>query len=351
MKQCLSFPLGLGLTALGLLLASRPARAEVVQPSKAFAVQEVRNVPYWQARAADPVRHRLDLYLPQGKREFPVVVFVHGGAWMLGDKNFFGWGPDIGTYFASQGIGVVMPSYRLSPAVKHPEHVKDVARAVAWTFGNIRKYGGRADQLFLCGHSAGGHLVALLATDPTYLKAEGLKPSVIKGVIAVSGVYRIGPVKLDLGIPEQAANSALALLRALQTPKTGPTVVKAFAVMPAAAPVKLDMRVNLFGPAFGTDPKVLEQASPLNHVKAGLPPFLLIYADHDLPLLPAMAREFAQRLQEAKCPVQLLKINDRDHEMVMFEATTASDPVARAIQQFLAKYTGKAAKATPRKQP
>src|SRR5205823_5671892 len=106
------------------------------------------------------------------------VFFVHGGAWRNGDKSgILGVYSALGRFLVRHGLGAVIINYRLSPAVRHPAHVQDVAKAFAWTHKNIARYGGRPDQIFLCGHSAGGHLVALLATDPTYLKAEGLTPA------------------------------------------------------------------------------------------------------------------------------------------------------------------------------
>jgi hypothetical protein len=94
---------------------------------------------------------------------------------------------------------------------------------------------------------------------------------------------------------------------------------------------------------FGSDPKILKKASPLTYVKAGLPPFLLIYADHDLLWLPEIAQEFAGALKKVSCEVQTLQVKDRDHEDVMFKATSSDDPVAQAICKFAADHTGKAA--------
>jgi acetyl esterase/lipase len=334
---------GAALLALGSG-AARSAGAEQAKPGRstpqvaANTVREVKNLSYWQGRDADAVRHRLDLYLPKGKKGFPVIMFVHGGAWMLGDKSFFGWGGDIGRHFARQGIGAVLPSYRLSPGVKHPGHVQDLARALAWVRKNIAGYGGDAEQLFLCGHSAGGHLVSLLATDARYLRAVGLKPAAVKGVIAVSGVYRLPEIRFR-ATPAPAAAAARAGGERGSANRPGPV-----GTTPSRTPTLFGFRFNPFSPVFGSDVKVLKKASPLTHVKAGLPPFLLIYADHDLPLLPGMAREFARALKKASCEVQTLQIKDRDHEDVMFRATTADDPVARAICQFAADHATEAVK-------
>jgi acetyl esterase/lipase len=313
--------LAVGTLLPGLLAPLAAAADRSATPS--FQVGEVRDVPYWESKTADAGRHKLDLYLPRTKKPFPVVVFVHGGAWVMGDKSFFGWGEDIGRYYASRGIGAVLPSYRLSPRVKHPDHVKDLARAFAWTVRHIGRYGGRPDQLYLCGHSAGGHLAALLATDDSYLKAEGVKLSSVKGVIAVSGVYRIPEINLNLKLPAWSTD-----------------ILGAFGSSgKAKARVSVDIQVNLClsptAPIFGTDSKIIHDASPLHHVRAGLPPFLLIYSDHDLPFLPQMAQEFARKLTESKCEVSTLEAAGRDHETVMFYATVDTDPVARAIRKFV----------------
>jgi acetyl esterase/lipase len=195
--------------------------------------------------------------------------------------------------------------------VKHPEHVKDVARAFAWAHRNIAKFGGDPDRLFIGGHSAGGHLAALLATDEQYLKAEGLSRKDVRGVIAVSGVYRI-PDKLEFMWVSEGGLGA-----------------------------KVELQTNPFDLVFGKTHKKREGASPLCHVCAGLPPFLIAYCDHDLPLMPEMAEEFAKALKDKKCDAELLKVEDRNHNNIMFKATRADDPLAGAMLDFIAKHGSK----------
>ncbi|HKI31232.1 MAG TPA: alpha/beta hydrolase fold domain-containing protein, partial [Gemmataceae bacterium] len=155
-----------------------------------FEVKEVKDIAYYEGDDADPKKHKLDLFLPKGQKDFPVLIFVHGGAWVFGDRKMYG---SLGNTFAKNGIGTVVISYRLTPQVQHPGHIEDVARAFAWTHENIGKYGGKADQIFVSGQSAGGHLTALLATNETYLKAHKLSLKDIKGAIPISGVYTIVP--------------------------------------------------------------------------------------------------------------------------------------------------------------
>jgi acetyl esterase/lipase len=136
-----------------------------------YEVQERLDIRYHDA--CD--RQVLDVLRPKGLDNRPVVLFVHGGAWMIGDKCLFGLYRGFGRFLAKHGIVAIMINYELSPAAKHPEHIKDVARAFAWTRRHVMDYGGDPDRIFLCGHSAGAHLVSLLATNESYLKDERLR--------------------------------------------------------------------------------------------------------------------------------------------------------------------------------
>src|SRR5947209_1799869 len=122
-----------------LALAARPATAAETT-ARPPEVQTVRDVPYYEGADADPVKHKLDLFLPKGQKDFPVLFFVHGGAWMHGDKNYFGVYSAFGKQFARHGVGAVLTNYRLSPGVQHPDHIKDLARAFASTHQHIAKY-------------------------------------------------------------------------------------------------------------------------------------------------------------------------------------------------------------------
>ncbi len=301
-------------------------------PADALAVEQVRNLAYYEGPGADSVRHRLDLYYPKDVKNYPVVVLVHGGAWIMGDNRCCGLYSAVGEFLASRGIGAVLPNYRLSPAVKHPAHVQDVARALAWTRANIAAYGGRPDQIFLAGHSAGGHLVALLATDESYLKAEGLRTTDIKGVIALSGVYRIPAGSLDVAL---GGATPLAFRLDELAPLRGESSRGWSKLFRSGLP----LRLNVFAPAFGNDRQVREHASPVNHVRRGLPPFLILSAENDLPTLPAMADEFHQALVDQGCSAHLLTIENRNHNSILFRAITTDDPVAGAMVNFIGRNT------------
>ena len=263
--------------------------AETQKPNAPkYEVQAERNLAYYKGPDADKIKHRLDLFLPKGKTDFPVVMFVHGGAWMFGDKDFFGVHEAVGRMFARHGIGAAVISYRLTPTVQHPEHIKDVARAFAWLHENVKKYGGRPDEIFLCGHSAGGHLVALLATDESYLKAHGLALSDIKGVMPMSGVYMI---------PD-----------------------------------------NLFNSVFGKDSETRKKASPLRDVHPGCPPFFIVYGDDDFPTCGLVSESFCKALKENKVTADSLEIKKRNHIDIITGAGKDDDPCAKALVEFVMKH-------------
>jgi acetyl esterase/lipase len=292
-------------------------------------IEEVLDVPYKAGPGTDPFRHRLDMFLPKNKKDFPIIVLVHGGGWDMGDNRSAGLYSSVGQFLASQGIGAVLPNYRLSPAVKHPEHVKDVAKAVAWARSHAGKFGGDAGRLYLMGHSAGAHLVALLAADESYLKAEGMKSADIKGVIAFSGVYRI-PEGLMYGALGGSGPRSLRIEQML--PLRGDSA-PSWKWQPPGVPVAVD----IFGPAFGDSDKQRAEASPITHVRRDMPPFLILSPEHELPTLGPMADEFHAALRDKACDAKLLRVPKRNHNSLIFSAITPQDQAARAIVEFVLK--------------
>jgi acetyl esterase/lipase len=280
-----------------------------------FEVKEVRDVVYRPlAEGEDAVKNKnkLDLYLPQGPRDFPVMLFIHGGAWFFGDKNQLGLYHHLATYWARRGVGVVVANYRLSPGVKHPAHVQDVAKAFAWTKQNIARYGGDTSQLFISGQSAGGHLVSLLATDESYLRAEGAKISDIRGVLSLSGVYTL---------PSGMGVSSLPAVTGVPSGKE-----------------TLQGRRARFASVFGTDPKVLRAAAPIAHIHDGLPPFLVLYAENDPKILRDMATEFVAALKKEKQSAVLVEALGRNHISELVFLGFKNDPVAEAMTTFLRQH-------------
>lgn len=137
-------------------------------------------------------RERLDIFMPKGGgAPRPVRIYFHGGFWMSRDKE--------DTHFVVQGQAeagaiVISVEYALIPSVDMTELLRQCRAAVVWAWRNAAGYGGDADRLYVAGHSAGGHIAAMmLATDWT---AEGLPADAVKGGCCVSGIFDLTPVRL-----------------------------------------------------------------------------------------------------------------------------------------------------------
>lgn len=146
-----------------------------------------KDIPYMDASLAgyDKPSHSLDVYAPNkvaGKKN-KVIIFIHGGAWKGGSKD----SPrhrNVGKSFAKNGIVAVVINYRLWPETKYYGMAADCAKAFAWVEKNIGQYGGDPNEIYVSGHSAGGHLAALITTDSTYLMKEGFPAkSPIRGCV------------------------------------------------------------------------------------------------------------------------------------------------------------------------
>lgn len=163
---------------------------------------------------ADPNLNRLDVYAPtaaSGGRA-PIVVYVHGGSWRVGDKSNSIL--DKARLFTDAGYVFVSVNYRLSPdppnssnpsRVRFPAHPDDLGEALRWLRDNARGFGGDPSRLILVGHSAGAHLASLVSTRLAFVRAYGVDPSSIRGTVALD------TATLDLTERADPATSPLSL--------------------------------------------------------------------------------------------------------------------------------------------
>lgn len=218
-----------------------------------------QDIPYVASVAADfdATHQQLDVYAPRKKpaAQQPVVVFIHGGNWNSGSKSQYGF---IGRELARQGMVAVIVDYRLSPAVQVPAMAADCARAVQWTVAHIAEYGGDPNRIFLMGHSAGGGLAALLATDNTLFTQLGLPINPVRGAVLND------PAGLDM----------YDYLKKMQYPGD-----------------------RQYLKSFGNNPAGWRQVSAMHHVTAASPPFLLFVGGHTYPSILHSSEAFRQRLQ------------------------------------------------------
>jgi acetyl esterase/lipase len=258
-------------------------------------------VPYDPAAPDDPKR-QLDLYLPGG-RDFPTVVFVHGGGWAWGDRTQRFGGADvyrnIGRFLASQGIGTAVIGYRLIWTVEWRDQLGDVARAVSWVQAHVGELGGRADRVFLMGHSAGAQLAARIATDPAWLAAAGGDVAGVCGVAAVSGAgYDMGDI---------------------ETYRAG-------------------FDPLYFAERFGgsrLDGSWWLDASVVPWLDAGDPPFLVISATGESGALRRQSALFVAALHEANVETTSVVVRGSSHERIILELSRADKTAGPAVLAFV----------------
>jgi arylformamidase len=132
----------------------------------------------------------LDVF-PSAESDAPVVVFIHGGYWRSLDKSDHSF---IAPAFASEGACVVIPNYDLCPAVTIPQIALQAAQALAWTWRNVVRFGGNPDRISVIGHSAGGHLAAMMLACQWPRMGSDLPPDLVRNALAISGLYELESV-------------------------------------------------------------------------------------------------------------------------------------------------------------
>lgn len=272
------------------------------------AIQTVRDLPYRETGGAASPKQRLNLFVPTGSG-WPVVIFVHGGGWDSGDRNERLGGHDyynnIGRYLAAHGIGTAVVSYRLLPQVTWPEQVDDVAAATAWVHQHIGEYGGDPAALFLMGYSAGGQLATRVALDPHARERHGLPATAVCGVIPVSGV--------GFDMTDQL------------TYKQGPE---------DDGGLEYDYLRIRFA-AGSRDDRWAVAASPIQFVRAGGPPFLILYAEGEQRLFHRQAAVLDSTLRAASVSSRVIVVPARSHARMVLALSRDDQTAGPAIRTFV----------------
>jgi acetyl esterase/lipase len=234
-------------------------------PLRSRSVDLVKNVDYW----GDGIRrHRLDVVRPAGATGgAPVMVYIHGGAWVMGEKREQGK-PMLYELVARGWVGVAI-NYRLSPRATWPDHIVDCKRAIAWVREHIAEYGGDPSFIALSGGSAGGHLAALAALtpgDPVWQPEFESADTSVDACIPFYGV---------MDMTGEASGSG----------KYGPGLLDL-----------LEKRVMKVSSS--EHPEVFQQASPTRRVHRGAPPFFVLHGTNDTLVPVEVARRFVAALRE-----------------------------------------------------
>lgn len=209
---------------------------------------------------------RLDIYTPDGAERAPVVVFFYGGRWSEGSKDDYKF---VGQALASRGFVAVLADYRLYPSVRFPAFVEDGAKAVAWARQRIDGFGGDPQKMFVMGHSAGAHIAAMLALNPTYLEAAGVSRDQLKGMVGLAGPYDF---------------------------------------LPITAP---DLR-DLFGP-----PETFQKSQPIFFADGRNPPLLLVHGEDDEAVWVKNTRNLAKAVAQAGGAVETVIYPEMSHRFIV----------------------------------
>lgn len=139
----------------------------------------------------DQAGETLDLF-PSAKADAPVLVFIHGGYWRSLDKCDVSF---IAPSFVAAGAMVVVPNYALCPAVSIEHITLQMTRALAWTWRNAALYGGNPARIAVVGHSAGGHLAAMMLSCRWKEVGDDLPAQLVSGALSISGLYDLEPLR------------------------------------------------------------------------------------------------------------------------------------------------------------
>ena len=270
-------------------------------------VERVTNIAYGESLPGDKGgRNLLDVIRPKDAKagdKRPVLLQIHGGAWIVGDKS--NQGQPLMTHMAAEhGWVCVAVNYRLSPQSSFPDHVVDVKRAFAWIRAHIGEYGG--DPHFVCvtGGSAGGHLAALTAlsaNEPRFQPGFEHVDTTVVAAVPFYGVY-------DLQDRARIRGSAS------MTPFLAKQIFK-------ATPDE--------------NPSLWDAMSPITRVSDSAPPFLVIQGTHDTLVFVEEAREFVRALREkSRASVAYLEMTGAQHAFDMFHSPRSAHAV-RAAASFL----------------
>jgi arylformamidase len=173
--------------------ASIPDHAEIFERwAAASAAARAGSPAQLDVRYGDGAGETLDVFPASTPGPAPVLVFIHGGYWRSRDKSEFSF---IAPSFNAEGAAVVVPNYALAPAVSVEHITLQMTRALAWTWRHAASFGGDPGRIAVAGHSAGGHLVAMMLSCRWKQVGDDLPPQLPAGGLAISGLFDLEPLR------------------------------------------------------------------------------------------------------------------------------------------------------------
>lgn len=254
-----------------------------------------KNIPYRSSSEKEYSvdKNILDVYSPTHlKDKVPVLIFIHGGSWNSGNKNTYRF---LGKGFASKGLVAVIINYRLTPEVNYAPMAGDCAAAVKWVYNHIHEYGGDSSQIYVSGHSAGGHLAALISNDPHYFTQLNMA-SPIKGCILID------PFGLDM-----------------------------YNYFPGSTYSK-DV---WFKQTFTTNPATWKKASPQYYISKNTVPQLVWIGGNTYPSIISQGKSYYQALADSGVDARFETLKRKKHIGMIFQFYRKSNPRYNTIIAFV----------------
>lgn len=235
------------------------------------STKKIKNITYQTSVQNKPLQ--LNVFVPRKAKadQLPVLLFVHGGNWNSGNKNIYGF---FGRNFAKKDVITVIPSYTLTPNANYDQMTQEIADAMKWVKDNIANYGGNPHKIFVTGHSAGGHLVALATMNPKYGVQQG----------TVSGIILNDAAGLDM-------NNYLE-----QNPPTNEDDYLA---------------------TWSNNPEEWKNASPIYFLNNETPPFLIYVGKKTYPSIKVANERFLKQLNQFQKEVQPVLLNKKHIPMIL----------------------------------
>lgn len=254
-----------------------------------------KNIPYRVKtdKNFNPERNILDIYYPKNSSTpAPVVVFIHGGSWNKGHKDTYRF---LGKGFASKGVVTVIINYRLTPEVNYSPMAGDCAAAVKWVYEHISGFGGDSSKIFVAGHSAGGHLAALISNDHSYFTKQQIS-NPIKGCILIDAFG------LD---------------------------------MYTYFPTSTYADDRWFKITFTNEPETWKKASPYYHISRNTIPHLVWIGGKTFPGITTQGSNYYKALTDSSVAVQFEVIKNKKHIGMITQFLRRSNPRYKKIIQFM----------------
>jgi acetyl esterase/lipase len=245
----------------------------------------------------------LDIYMPAGKRDPYLIVWVHGGAWRSGSKE----SPPLG--LVSKGYALASVNYRLSGEAPFPALIHDIKAAIRFLRGNAKQYGYRADKIVIWGSSAGGHLAALVGTTNGDKALEG-----------------------DLGNFKNESSDVQLILDYY-----GPT--NFLTILGQSTPHGISVRAPalalLLGKPLEQAPVLAKQASPVYQVDPSDPPLLIVHGDQDNQVPVNQSLELMAAYKKLSLPVEIEFVPGAGHTDNVYYQKEMQAVAEKFLEKFL----------------